>query len=868
MKMNFKLHNLACPMCAAAVQNAVSALPGVNKACAHFSNRVLSVEGENLDSKNIIAAIQETGNEVDAELSEDADDPEPPGGPSEPGSSGEPGGAGDSGEPAFASIASAHKTPSKTYLDELCGAECGCHSNKMQNSSLHVGSQHVYQCPEYIEPEELKVTSAWDEQEHCHEHCHTQGSQAHTQAQLLQGQAQSSKSSLLNALPSAGPNAGPNAWLARRLANRFGSWFGNNPHKKEAALLIFSSILFIIAMLWDNFAQAPNLWGVRALFAVPYLLCGWAVFRGAGQAMRSGSIFNEFSLMGLATLAAIAIGEMPEAVGVMLFYRIGEFFQELALNRSRTSIKSLLASRPVHARVLNSNGSIRNRPVQRVLPGETIIVRPGEKVPLDAEIIEGESQFNTAPITGEPKPQTAKPGGKALAGYINLGGMLTLKVSSAFKDSQIARILELVEKAAARKAAPERFVTRFAKVYTPIIIGMAVMVACLPPLLGGGNWDEWIYKSLVLLVISCPCALVISIPLTYFSGIGGASRRGILVKGGMVFDSLKEINTVIFDKTGTLTQGVFEVVQLDPAPGVSEQALLQAAEIAESHSNHPVALSIMRYLKEINGASAIEASANHFNHNSQEKLEIKEVPGQGVIAQQGQNRYLAGNAALLQGNNVSLAQSDGQSSGHSNGQNTGQAQGTLVHIAKNNQYLGSILVSDRLRPESSQTIAQLKERKLKTLMLTGDQDQGASWVAKAIGIDDYRFGLLPTQKVDALEEMANPKTSAFVGDGLNDAPILAMSGIGIAMGGLGSAVAVEASDAVILNDSPAKVVELFDLGKKVRSVVWQNIIMAIGIKIMFITLGIAGLSGLWEAVFADVGVALLAVLNATRAVKI
>ncbi len=811
MKMNFKLHNLACPMCAAAVQNAVGALPGVNKACAHFSNKILSVEGENLDSKNIIAAVQETGNDVDAELnaelSENGEDSEPPG---------------EAGSFALASNASSsvQNATSENYLDELCGGGCACHPSKKTNPSAAFGIQHVYQCPEYTEFEDLEIASSWDEQEHSHGHVPT-----------------------------------PQAQLNIPLLSIWASW---NEHKKEAALLIFSSILFVIAMLWDNFVQAPNLWGVRALFTIPYLLCGWAVFRGAGQAMRRGSIFNEFSLMGLATLAAIAIGEMPEAVGVMLFYRIGEFFQELALSRSRGSIKSLLASRPVQARVLNSNGSIRTRPVQRVLPGETIIVRPGEKVPLDAQVIAGESQFDTAPITGEPKPQLATPGSKALAGYINLGGMLTLKVSSAFKNSQIARILELVEKAAARKAAPERFVTRFARVYTPIVIVMATMVACLPPLLGGGDWREWLYKSLVLLVISCPCALVISIPLTYFSGIGGASRRGILVKGGMVFDSLKEINTVIFDKTGTLTQGVFEVVRLDPAPGVSEQALLQAAEIAESQSNHPVALSIMEYLGTQVG------QVGQVDRLKQEKLEIQEVPGQGVIAQQGQNRYLAGNSALLLANNISLEQNAGQNIG----QNTWQAQGTLVHIAKNNQYLGSILVADRLRPESSQTIAQLKERKLKTLMLTGDQEQGAAWVAEAVGINAYRSGLLPTQKVDALQEMANPKTSVFVGDGLNDAPILAMSAIGISMGGLGSAVAVEASDAVILNDSPAKVVELLDLGKKVRSVVWQNIVMAIGIKILFITLGVIGVSGLWEAVFADVGVALLAVLNATRAVKI
>ena len=800
-------------MCAAAVQAAVKALPGVSHACASFSKQTLNVEGENLNSGSIIAAIQETGSAIDAEVSAEVSD-----GASDDGIDDE-----DSEPPSGGGAATG-----QSALDELCGAGCACTFKAKSGTAKTVNQQHVFKCPEYAESSEfeefaeleessLTTPSAWDNQEHSHAHSH--------------GNAHKSSSSSL--FFGAG-------------IKFFSSW---DAHKKEAVQLTFSAVLFIIALLWDNFGQNPNIWAVRALFAVPYLLCGWAVFRGAGQAMRHGSFFNEFSLMGLATLAAIGLDQMPEAVGVMLFYRIGEFFQELALNRSRGSIKSLLASRPTLARVLNADGTSKTRAVERVLPGETIIVRPGEKIPLDAEIISGESQFDTAPITGEPKPQTAKPGGQALAGYINLGAVLTLKVSAAFEDSQIARILELVEKAAARKAAPERFVTRFARVYTPIVIGLAVAVACLPPLLGGADWREWIYRALVLLVISCPCALVISIPLSYFSGIGGASRRGILVKGGLVFDTLKDIRTVVFDKTGTLTHGVFEVSRLQPATGVSEQDLLVAAGVAESHSNHPVALSIMQHLAQLKDLPPSD------NGPGQAVLEVEELAGKGMIAKHGQDRYLAGNAALLQAHNLDFTE------------DSGQAQGTLVYVAKNNQYLGCILVSDRLREESAEAIAQLKSRGFKTLMLTGDREQGAAWVAEAIGVDNYRSNLLPSQKVDALEEMVDPKSSAFVGDGVNDAPILTLSGVGIAMGGLGSAVAVEASDVVILNDSPAKVVELFDLGKKVRAVVWQNIVMAVGIKILFMTLGIIGLSGLWEAVFADVGVALLAVLNATRAVQ-
>lgn len=778
MQLAFNLHNLACPMCAAAVQATVAAVPGVSNACAHFSSRKLVVEGENLNSADIVTAVRESGSDIDAELDESGEGDEE--GPHRH-------------EDADQGIINCSGQTTHATLDDLCGSGCAC-SFKRKPVVAEAAGVHVYDCPEYL-AEFDQLESAWDESGH--EHGNT-------------------------------------------------STHVDSGHKKDAVILIFSAVLFVAALLWDNFdpssGSEPQIWLIRLMFAVPYLLCGWVVFKGAWESLKNGSIFNEFSLMAIATLAAIGLDQLPEAVGVMLFYRVGEFFQELALNRSRSSIKGLLAARPSSARLLNSDGTIRSRAVEKVLVGENIVVRPGEKVPLDGEIIAGHSQFDTSPLTGEPKPLSAKPGDDVLAGYINLDSMLTLKVTAPFKDSQISRILGLVEDAAKRKAAPERFVTRFARVYTPIVVVLAVLVACLPPLLGGAQWHEWIYRALVLLVISCPCALVISIPLSYFGGIGGASRRGILVKGGLVLDMLKDITTVVFDKTGTLTRGVFEVTSIEPVEQVSEQQLLYAAALAEMESNHPVARSIMQHVGDVARPA---------------DLAVQELAGRGMLSKSGGRRYLAGNAELMREHGLDI-----EAAAVSN------IQGTVVYVAEDDRFLGTILVSDALRPESAQAIADLKALGLKTIMLTGDRAEGAAWVAEATGIDDYRAGLLPAQKVETLESLADPKTAAFVGDGVNDAPILALSGIGIAMGGAGSEVAVEASDAVILNDSPSKVVELFGLGKKVRAVVWQNIALAVGVKVLFMTLGIIGLSGLWEAVFADVGVALLAVLNAGRAVRI
>ncbi len=624
-------------------------------------------------------------------------------------------------------------------------------------------------------------------------------------------------------------------------------------HSGEIRLLVTCALLFFgILIFEDRIAAAlqslaPGLalgeWGVRALYLVPYLLCGGSIFRAAFTNIRAKAYLNEFTLMCGATIAAIALGEMPEAVGVMLFYRIGEFFQERAAAGSRRSIKSLLASKPSVAHV-EEDGILADRAVEDVQVGQRMQVRAGEKIPLDGEVTAGESLVDQSPLTGEPVPVTVRPGSTVLGGSINLSGVLTVIARSRFADTHMARILEMVEHAAMRKSPTERFITRFARYYTPAVVALAFLVAVLPPLfMEGATFQTWVYRALVLLVISCPCALIISIPLGYFGGIGAASRKGILVKGGNVLDGLLHVDTVVFDKTGTLTRGVFDVTALTPAPGVTEQDLLLAALTAEQHSNHPIARSLLAY--------AHREGVTLPPQNTE--AAAREIPGKGMAATVSGTRYLAGTAALLGDHGITVPPQE-----HA---------GALVYVAKDNAYLGCILVADVIRPDAAEGIASLSHYGLKTFMLTGDRESSAAWVAKQTGLNGYKAGLMPEGKVEAIHTLGGSERAAFVGDGINDAPILAVSRVGIAMGGIGSEAAIEASDAVILNDSPSNVATLFRIAKDVRNVVWQNIALALGIKISFMALGIVGLSGLWEAVFADVGVALLAVLNSTRIMR-
>ena len=611
--------------------------------------------------------------------------------------------------------------------------------------------------------------------------------------------------------------------------------------------LWIAAALFAVGMIFEERLDAllTPFVAKAVFFGIPYLLCGLSVLKKGLQSLLKFDFFNEYTLMGGATIAAAAIGQLPEAVGVMLFYSIGEALQDRAAGNSRRSIRALLAARPTVAHLIEEKDGkqmVNDADPSEIRPGMRILVKPGEKIPLDGTVLTGSSQVDTSPLTGESVPVSVGAGKQVYAGTVNLEGAITVEVTSRFADSSVARILELVEQASANKAPIERFITRFARYYTPAVVFIAALVAVIPPLAGHGTFDEWLYRALVLLVISCPCALVISIPLGYFGGIGAASKKGILVKGGHVLDALHNIKTVAFDKTGTLTRGVFEVTRVLPAEGASEEDVLNAARLVESRSTHPIARAIMKTAPGSHGF-ALEA------------VESKEIPGKGLSAEHKGRTLLVGNALLLQDAGISVP-------------SLPAGQGSVVYVAVGNAYLGAIEVSDVLRPESAPAIESLRRQGIERLvMLTGDRPESAAIVAKELHLDEYRAGLLPEGKAAELESLGPRQSVLFVGDGINDAPVLAMSGVGVAMGGLGSEAAIEVADAVILDDSPSRLPEMFSIAAKTRVVVWQNIVMALGIKGLFMVLGVVGLSGLWEAVFADVGVALLAVLNATRTAR-
>ena len=579
------------------------------------------------------------------------------------------------------------------------------------------------------------------------------------------------------------------------------------------------------------------------IFITAYLLSGWKVIVSAVKNIVKGQIFNEHFLMTIATLGAFAIDEMPEAVTVMLFYVVGELFQDIAVNRSRKSIKALLEIKPDYAN-LKSNGEVKRVSPESVKVGENIIVKAGEKIPLDGIITEGNSFVDTSALTGESVPRKVKEKDIALAGMINQSGLLTIRVTKLFSESSISRILELVENAASKKAETEKFITTFAKYYTPVVVFGALLLAVIPPLFFvGQTFTDWIYRALVVLVISCPCALVISIPLGYFGGIGGASRRGILVKGSNYLDALTKVKTVVFDKTGTLTKGEFKVTEVVTQNGFNKEEMLKFAAYAESHSNHPIAKSIIEaYGKEIEQASLSN---------------VQEISGKGINAKVNGRRITVGNDKLLHLENIQHDQCE--------------VEGTVVHVAVDSVYAGYIIISDTLKNDAIETIRLLKEKNINTVMLTGDNKTAAESFAKKLGIDKFYYELLPEHKVNHIEKiiLSSPKGSkvAFVGDGINDAPVIARADVGIAMGALGSDAAVETADVVLMTDSPSKVVTAIDVAKRTRKIVWQNIFFALGVKMFFIILGAFGIATMWEAVFGDMGVAVLAILNAMRVLK-
>ena len=616
----------------------------------------------------------------------------------------------------------------------------------------------------------------------------------------------------------------------------------NDEDKKRTIRLAVGAVVYAIGMALTVFAKLPTL-AELAFLIVAYVILGWDVVWQAVKNITRGQVFDEHFLMSVSTIGAFAIGEYPEAVAVMLFYQVGEFFQSLAVKRSRKSISDLMDICPDSATV-KRNGVLQVVSPESVAVGEIIVVKPGEKIPLDGIVVDGESMLDTKALTGESVPRSIRKGDEALSGCINQSGLLTLKVTKSFGESTVSKITDLVENASARKAPTENFITTFARYYTPVVVGMAAVLAIIPPLILGGGWSEWLRRGFVFLIVSCPCALVISIPLTFFGGIGAASKRGVLVKGSNYLEALNKVSVVVFDKTGTLTKGVFEVANIIPAAGYQKEQVLEYAAQAESYSNHPIAKSILAtYGKPI---------------DQKQFSGFEEISGHGISVMVQGKKVLAGNSKLMESEKIAYAACD--------------AAGTKFYVAADGSYVGCILIADEVKPDSKCAIAELKKIGVeKTVMLTGDDERIGKSVADELGLDAYYAQLLPDQKVEKLEMLDKQKRQgsklAFVGDGINDAPVLARADVGIAMGGLGSDAAIEAADVVLMTDEPSKLVEAIDVAKATKRIVMQNIVIALGIKSVFLVLGALGMAGMWEAVFGDVGVTIIAVLNAMRILK-
>ena len=587
-----------------------------------------------------------------------------------------------------------------------------------------------------------------------------------------------------------------------------------------------------------------NEWLQIALFIISYIIVGGDVVKRAVKNIFKGQVFDENFLMSIATIGAFFIGEYPEGVAVMLFYQVGELFQSYAVGKSRKSIASLMDIRPDYANVKKGDELVKVDP-DEVQIGDIIVIKAGEKIPLDGKVIEGSSMIDTSALTGESIPREVEVGSDILSGCININGVITAEVTKEFGESTVSKILDLVENASSKKSNSEQFITKFARYYTPVVVIIAVFLAIIPPLvIDGATFSDWIYRALAFLVVSCPCALVISIPLSFFGGIGGASKKGILVKGSNYLEALAETEIVVFDKTGTLTKGVFNVQEIHPE-GVSKEELLELTAYVESYSNHPISLSLKRaYGKEIDNGRISD---------------VEEISGHGVIATVDGKKVMAGNIKLMKMMDIPYFK--------------GELIGTVVHVAVNNKYIGYIVIADEVKPDSAQAIKELKAANIKQIvMLTGDNKSVGSKVAKELGVDKVYAELLPADKVEKLEELFSQKSTkgklAFVGDGINDAPVLARADIGIAMGGLGSDAAIEAADIVIMTDEPSKIATAMKISKKTLKIAHQNIVFAIGIKIIVLILSAFGITTMWAAIFADVGVTIIAVLNAFRALNV
>ena len=618
--------------------------------------------------------------------------------------------------------------------------------------------------------------------------------------------------------------------------------------KKRLKRIIIGAAFFAAAVLIENFAPGLPWYVLLAVFLTAYVIVGGDVVKRAVGNIGKGQVFDENFLMTIATVGAFFVGEYPEAVAVMLFYQVGELFQSYAVNRSRKNITELMDIRPDFANVRRDGVEAQVDP-DEVAVGETIVVKPGERIPLDGVITKGNSSLDTMALTGESVPREVLCGEEVISGCINLTGVLEVQVSKPFGESTVSKILDLVENASSKKAEAENFITKFARYYTPIVVLCAAVLAVIPPLFLGG-WSTWIYRGLTFLVVSCPCAVVISVPLSFFGGLGGASKAGVLIKGSNYLEALAEAEIVVMDKTGTLTKGTFKVTEVKPASEngvevISGEKLLELTAYAESYSNHPISLSIQK------------AYGKELDKNRLESTE--ELAGHGVHAVIDGFDIYAGNEKLMRQQKISF---------------TNAAQiGTIVHVAKNDQYLGYILIADEIKEDAAECIRGLKAEGVnRVIMLTGDRKETADYVASQIGLTEVHSELLPGDKVDEVEKIIASKSSkgrlVFVGDGINDAPVLARADIGIAMGGLGSDAAIEAADVVIMTDEPSKIAAAMRISRKTRGIVKQNIVFALGVKILVLILAAFGIANMWLAVFADVGVAVIAILNAMRAMQV
>lgn len=606
--------------------------------------------------------------------------------------------------------------------------------------------------------------------------------------------------------------------------------------KKMLYRILLSGALFVGAMILP-------LEGIfrLAVYLIIYAIIGWDILWKALRNILHGQVFDENFLMSIATLGAFFTGDYPEGVTVMLFYQVGELFQSYAVGRSRQSISALMDIRPDYANV-EKDGQLVQVDPEEVAIDDIIVIKAGEKVPLDGVVVEGNSSVNTSALTGESLPRDIQPGDDIISGCINQSGLLRVRVTKEFGESTVAKILDLVENASSKKAKAENFITKFARYYTPAVVLGAVVLAIVPPLVLNGGWSDWIHRALIFLVISCPCALVISVPLSFFGGIGGASKHGILVKGSNYLEVLSETEIVVFDKTGTLTKGTFKVTAIHPDE-VSQEHLLELAALAESYSDHPIS----RSLKE----------AYHKELDTSRVTDVEEISGHGVRAKVDGLLVCAGNGKLMKQIGVDWHEC--------------HLTGTVVHIAVNGKYEGHIVISDEIKEDSAKAIASLKEQGIRTVMLTGDAKAVGESVAKSLGLDQVYTELLPADKVEKVEELLKNKSPkgklAFVGDGINDAPVLSRADIGIAMGGLGSDAAIEAADIVLMDDQPSKIATAMEISRKTLRIVKQNIIFALAVKAFVLLLGALGMANMWEAVFADVGVSVIAIINATRALK-